>query len=140
MNRLKGGLSPMPVGVVHVCIAFREAVAVVRLARYISQQFLHGLVKVFLAVVGHLQFVLAVRPPLGVVLFKAIALNVFRRTLLAAHELAVVLDTQRQKNRGGLGIAASGRRLTRSRPRRFFVGADLDVAMTKIPNAPEWRR
>jgi len=39
VNRLKGGLSPMPVGVVHVCIAFREAVAVVRLARYISQQF-----------------------------------------------------------------------------------------------------
>jgi hypothetical protein len=75
---LKGGSAPMPVSIVHACIALRKAVAVVRMAGDISQQFLHGLVKVFVAVVGHLQFVLAVRPLLSVVLFKAIALDVFR--------------------------------------------------------------
>ena len=104
---LKGGSAPMPVSIVHACIALRKAVAVVRMAGDISQQFLHGLVKVFVAVVGHLQFVLAVRPLLSVVLFKAIALDVFRCAFLAAHELAVVFDAQRQKNCGGLGIAAS---------------------------------
>ncbi len=41
----------MPVRVVHTRMAFRGAVAVVHLARDLSQQLLHGLVKVFVVVV-----------------------------------------------------------------------------------------
>lgn len=52
MNRLKDGSAPMPVNVVHARIAFREAVAVVRLACDVYQQFFHRLVKVFVVTAG----------------------------------------------------------------------------------------
>ena len=122
----------MSIGTMHTRIGFREAVAVICRACNVSQQLFHRLVKVFVVAVRDRQFVLAVWQPPGVELFKAVTFDVFGRALFAAHELAVVLDTQRQKNRGGLGIVASGLRLPRSRPRRFFVGSDLDAAMAKV--------
>jgi hypothetical protein len=49
----EGGSAQMPVGAVHACIAFQEAVAVIRLACNFSQQFFHRLVKVFVVAVGN---------------------------------------------------------------------------------------
>ena len=93
----------MTVGAFHAGITFREAVVVVRLAGDITQKIAHGFVEVVIAAVGHLQLVLAARSLLGAVLRKAVALDVFPRTLLTAHKLVVVLDPQLQQDRGDLG-------------------------------------
>jgi hypothetical protein len=40
-------------------------VAVVRIAGNVAQQRVHGLVQVFVVAIGHLQLIVAIRPPLG---------------------------------------------------------------------------
>ena len=60
-NRLKRPASPVAVSPIHAGVAFREAVAVVRLAGDVAQQLVHALVEVVITAVGHLQLVLAAR-------------------------------------------------------------------------------
>lgn len=92
----------MAVMAFHAGIALREAVTVIRVAGDVAEQLVHGFIKVFVALIGHLQLILAVRSPRDVEFFEVKALDVFYRALFTAHELAVVLDAQGQQDGGDL--------------------------------------
>ena len=105
--------------------------AIVGIAGNVAQQLVHSFVQFFVAAVRHLQLIFAVRPPLDVVFVEVEILNVLYRAFLAAHELAVVLDPQRQQDDGDLGRAGVGAAVLQRGclSRRLLVGADRYAAM-----------
>ena len=54
-NRLKPLASPVAVRAFHAGIALREAVTVIRVAGDVVEQLVHGFIKVFVALIGHLE-------------------------------------------------------------------------------------
>ena len=66
------------------------------------------------------------------VLFEQIAHDILLRALLAAHELAIVFDSEPQQNGGGLDTAAGLSLAAWPRLIRLFVRADLNPAVAQI--------
>lgn len=109
--------------------------AVVRATGDVAQQLVHRVVQLCIAVVRHLQFVLAVRSPLSVVLIEIEVFNVLYRAFLTAHKFTVVLNPQGQQEGGDLGRADTGVAIVPHAgclSRRLLVGADRYAAMPKV--------
>lgn len=97
----------MAVMAFHAGIALREAVTVIRVAGDVAEQLVHGFIKVFVALIGHLQLILAVRSPRDVEFFEVKALDVFYRALLPRTNLLLFSMRRVSRTVATFGASAS---------------------------------